>query len=77
MKKDKKNDTNSTVKENWKYWEEEMGEIYLENGCSHICSAMDCTVLIPAEHQDEEVYERYESLYPYQPNKKMVDDWIP
>ena len=64
------------LKENWKHWEEEMGEIYLENGCSHICSAMDCTGLIPAGHTKEEAYKQYEALYPYQPNQDMVDDSI-
>lgn len=71
---DKNKKMDGTLKENWKHWEEEMGEIYLENGCSHICSATDCTGLIPAGHKEEEVYERYETLYPYQPNEEMVDD---
>ncbi len=68
------NKTENKLKENWKHWEEEMGEVYLENGCSHICSATDCTGLIPAGHKEGEVYERYEELYPYYPNEEMVDD---
>lgn len=68
------NKTENKLKENWKHWEEEMGEFYLENGCSHICSATDCTGLIPAGHKEGEVYERYEELYPYYPNEEMVDD---
>lgn len=62
------------LKANWKQWEEEMGEIYLENGCAHICSATDCTGLIPAGHRNGEVYERYEGLYPYCPNEKLAEE---
>lgn len=75
-KKNDKNKIDRGLKENWKHWEEEMGEVYLENGCSHICSATDCTGLIPAGHTEQEIYERYEALYPYQPNKDMVDDSV-
>lgn len=71
----KSEETDAAVKENWNHWEEEMGEVYLGSGCSHICSATDCTGLIPAGHKDGEVYERYEALYPYQPNEEMVDDF--
>lgn len=71
---DKRKNMDHEIKENWKYWEEEMGEVYLENTCSHICSATDCTGLIPAGHKEWEVYKGYESLYPYQPNKEIADD---
>ncbi len=66
--------TENKLKENWKHWENEMGEVYLENGCSHICSVTDCTGLIPAGHTEREIYEQYEALYPYQPNQDMIDD---
>ena len=61
-----------SVKENWEYWEEEMGELYLKEDCFHVCSATDCTGLIPAEHKEEEAYENYEKLYAYCPNEEWV-----
>jgi len=79
MREKQNSDRNKTqedgaLKTDWKHWEEEMGEVYLESGCSHICSATDCTGLIPAGHKNGEIYERYESLYPYCPNKDFVKE---
>jgi len=65
--------TDTNLKENWKQWENEMGKVYLENECAHICSARDCTGLIPAGHKDDEIYKKYETLYPYRPNKKLAE----
>lgn len=62
------------LRANWKHWEDEMGKVYLENTCSHICSATDCTGLIPAGHEEGEVYEKYETLYPYRPNEELAEE---
>lgn len=53
------------IVDGWKEWEEKMGQVYLDNDISRVCSAMDCTGLIPAGHEEWEIYELYEELYPY------------
>lgn len=66
-----KKDSETKLKENWNIWEEQMGNVFFESGCNHVCSATDCTGLIPmGQSKDENIYKKYNEIYPCRPKEE-------